>query len=56
MHVAGYAENLFHHTGNTPARRMSFGDKSRSSAAAQSDANSVQADCLQFVCSLMQQL
>ncbi|KAL3161421.1 hypothetical protein ABBQ32_010311 [Trebouxia sp. C0010 RCD-2024] len=53
---AGYAENLFHHTGNTPARRMSFGDKAHSNAAGQSDANSVQAECLQFVCNLMQQL
>ncbi|KAL0025839.1 hypothetical protein WJX79_004992, partial [Trebouxia sp. C0005] len=53
---AGYTENLFHHTGSTPVRRMSFGDKSRSNTAAQSEANSVAAESLQFVCNLMQQL
>ena len=53
---AGYAENLFHHTGSTPARRMSFSDKARSNTAAQNEVNSVEAECLQFVCSLMQQL
>jgi len=53
---AGYTENLFHHTGSTPVRRMSFSDKSRSNTAAQSEANPVAAESLQFVCNLMQQL
>ena len=53
---AGFAENLFHHTGSTPVRRMSFGDKARGNTAVQSEVNSVEAECLQSVCSLMQQL
>lgn len=56
MGLAGYSENLFHHTGSTPLRRPSFEDRTRTNASAQSETNSLESEYTQFICSLMQQL
>ena len=62
--LAGGLENLFHHTGNTPPRRSASperggADSARADAAAragQPEANTVEADYLEHVCSVLQHL
>lgn len=59
---AGGLENLFHHSGNTPPRRSGDMSAEDSEAAAnvaahgQPEANTVEADYLDYVCSVLQHL
>ena len=60
---AGGLENLFHHSGNTPPRRSSSGALGHGDAPAdapemlgQPEANSVDADYLDYCCSVLQHL
>ena len=51
---AGGLENLFHHTGNTPPRRSSSFDGEFMKG--QAEANTVEADYLDYCCSVLQHL
>lgn len=54
MWGAGGLENLFHHSGNTPPRRSS--SFSSEFMNGQPEANTVEADYLDYCCSVLQHL
>ena len=63
-YLAGGLENLFHHSGNTPPRRSASPERGGADsfhadsapAAAQPEANTVECDYLEHVCSVLQHL
>ena len=57
---AGGLENLLHHSGNTPPRRSASGALGHGDSSpemlGQTEANSVEADYLDYCCSVLQHL